>query len=119
MPAAKLDSKAIFANLNELRKAGVLLTDPFKIASLNKAADAIKSYKNGQPASMDSTGMYFFILASLRCLMGNFEQVIELGNKALNLIKAPQLIMYHVNTLIVAGFFSQARKLLILCIMAS
>lgn len=44
--------------------------------------------------------------------MGNFEQVIELGNKGLKLIKDPQLIIYHANTLVVAGFFSKAREFL-------
>lgn len=59
MPVAKLDTETILSNLNALREAGVLLTDQFEIARLEKATDAIKSSQNGQPASMNSTGMYY------------------------------------------------------------
>lgn len=111
MPVAKLDTETIFKDLNQLRRGGELLTNQDEITRLERSIEALKAGKNGQSASMEEVARYYVTLASLRCLTGDFEEVLVLGEKAVRLTNDTRVIANHVVSLAVAGYFSKARAL--------
>ncbi len=112
MPVAQLDIESTLYDLNQLRLGGVLLTNQEEISRLERNIVAMKAFRNGQPPSMERVAQYYITLASLRCLTGDFDLVVTLGEEGLKLTRQPQVIINHVVSLAVAGFFSKARKLL-------
>lgn len=111
MPQPLPDLESALTNLNNLRRDGVVLANLAEIARLEKSIESIKATQNGQPASMDMVAGYYVTLAMLRCLSGDFDQVVSLGEKGMRITADPQLIRNQVVSLEVAGFFSKAREL--------
>ena len=111
MQIAKPNTAEILKKLNKLRQEGVILTNSDEITRLEKSIETIKAGKNGQPASMESIADYWLTLASLRCVTGDFKAVLDIGEKWIKLTNSPELIYYHVVSLVVVGYFSKAREL--------